>query len=159
MASTTFDEVAINDVISRIESLALTSGFFDQVNGHEPKSAPRTDTTFAVWVQSVIPIESSGLAITSCQFILNGRIYHQMLSKPYDRIDPRVTAATSFLIASLNGSFQLGGADGVRAIDILGMEGVKLSAAAGYVEIDRQMLRVMTITIPILINDVWTQSP
>lgn len=154
-----FDEVAINDVISRIESLAMQSGFFDAVNGHEPKSSPGTKTTFSVWVQAVNPIDSSGLNITSCQFILNGRIYHSMTSQPFDRIDPVVTAATSYLMAYLNNSFKLGGADNIRAIDILGMEGTKLSAAAGYVEIDRQMLRVMTLVIPIIINDVWPQSP
>lgn len=153
------DEVAINDVMSRIESLAMGSGFFDLVNGHEPKSSPGTNTTFSLWVQAVNPVESSGLNVTSCVFILNGRIYRSMMSQPFDRIDPNVTAATSYLIASLNQSFKLGGADGVRAIDILGMEGVKLSAAAGYVEIDRQMLRVMTLVIPVIINDVWTQSP
>lgn len=159
MTNTTFDEVAINDVISRIESLAMQSGFFDNVNGHEPKSAPRTDTTFAVWVQSVTPLTASGLANTSCLFTLNGRIYKSMMSKPYDRIDPAVTAATSYFMAQLNGSFQLGGQDGIRAIDVLGMYGTPLSAQAGYVEIDRQMLRVMTIVIPISINDVWPQSP
>lgn len=153
------DEVAINDVINRIESLAMSSGFFDTVNGHEPKSAPGTDVTFAVWVQSVMPLEASGLAATSCLFTLNGRIYKSMTSQPYDRIDPVMTAATSFFMASLNASFQLGGADNVRAIDLLGMYGTPLSAQAGYVEIDRQMLRVMTIVIPISINDVWTQSP
>lgn len=153
------DEVAINDVLNRIESLAMASGFFDAVNGHEPKSAPGTKTTFSLWVQNVNPVSSSGLNVTSCVFILNGRIYHSMMSQPFDRIDPNVTAATSFLMASLNQSFKLGGADNVRAIDILGMEGVSLSAAAGYVEIDRQMLRVMTLTIPIIINDVWPQSP
>lgn len=154
-----FDETAINDVLSRIESLALDSGYFDDVNGHEPKSSPGTKVTFAVWVQNIIPVESSGLAITSGLFILNGRIYMSMMRKPYEIIDPKITAAASYIIGRMNASFQLGGNDGVRAIDLLGMAGTKLSAAAGYVEIDRQMLRVMTITIPIIINDMWAQSP
>jgi hypothetical protein len=155
----TFDEQSINDVIDRIASFALVSGYFDEVNGAEPKSSPGTKVTFALWVQNIIPVNSSGLAITSGLFILNGRIYMSMLSKPYELIDPKITTATSYMMASMNTSFQLGGADGVRAIDILGMEGTKLSAQAGYVEIDRQMMRVMTITIPIIINDMWTQSP
>ena len=44
-------------------------------------------------------------------------------------------------------------------IDLLGAYGQKLSAQAGYITIDSHMYRIMTLTIPCVINDLWTQAP
>lgn len=155
-----FNEQAINQIFDSIVSMALQSGYFDSVNQHEPKSAPgQPGTTCSVWMQTLRPISSSGLASTSGLMILNIRLYTSMTQQPFDMIDPNVTAATSYLMGQLSAGFQLGGQAGVRAIDLLGAFGVPLAAQAGYVEIDRRMFRVMTLTVPVEVNDMWDQSP
>lgn len=152
-----FNDQAINDVISRIMSYALQSGRFDSVNGHEPKSAPGHNVTFALWAQSIRPARLSGLAATSLLVLFQGRIYVPFTQMPFDMIDPNVMAATTDLLGAMSGDFDFGGADNVREIDLLGANGVPLSAQAGYVEIDRRMYRIMTIAIPIVINDGFIQ--
>lgn len=157
-----FNDAAINQVIDKIVSYALASGRFDSVNGHEPKSAPGNGIVFAVWAQAIRPARLSGLAATSALVQFQGRIYIPFNQQPYDMIDPQVMAATTDLMSAFSGDFNFGGAANVRYVDLLGAEGANLgssglAALAGYVEIDRRMYRIMTITIPIVINDAFTQ--
>jgi hypothetical protein len=41
----------------------------------------------------------------------------------------------------------------------LGAYSSGLSAAAGYLNQDDDTFRVMTIQLPLVVNDVWTQTP
>jgi len=59
-------------------------------------------------------------------------------------------------MASYIGGFTLGGL--VRDVDVNGEFGTPLEAVYGYVAIDGAMYRVATITIPVIVNDVWTQN-
>lgn len=153
-----FNDAAINSVLDKIVSYALVSGRFDAVNQHEPKSAPGNQVTFAVWVQSIKPMpRASGLSATSGVILYTGRIYQNFRSQPFDMIDPTVTAACTDMMGTLSGDFNFGGVGGVRSLDLLGMYGPSLSAAAGYVEIDKTVYRVMTLQIPIIINDMFLQ--
>ncbi|MFD6619983.1 hypothetical protein ACFWFB_32600, partial [Streptomyces albidoflavus] len=53
-------------ILDGVESHAAASGWFERVNGHEPKSAPTTGgLTAAVWIDSIAPVLSSGLASTT----------------------------------------------------------------------------------------------
>jgi hypothetical protein len=152
-----FNDAAINEVIDKIISYALASGRFDSVNGHEPKSAPGNNVTFALWVQSINPARLSGQAATSIVVLFQGRVYIPFTQMPYDMIDPQVLAAVTDLMGTFSGDFDFGGVADVREVDLLGANGTKLSANAGYVEIDRRMYRIMTINIPIVINDAFVQ--
>lgn len=152
-----FNDAAINAVFDKVVSYGLGLGRFDSVNQHEPKSAPMSGITASIWVQSVRPARSSGQAMTSGVLLLNFRIYMNFVAQPFDMIDPAVTAATADIMGAFSGDFNFGGVAGVRAVDLLGMTGNALSAVAGYVEIDRKMFRVMTISIPIIINDMFAQ--
>lgn len=152
-----FNDQAINQVIDKIMSYALASGRFDSVNGHEPKSAPGNNIVFALWAQSLTPAKLSGLAATSLVVQFQGRIYVPFNQVPFDMIDPQVMAATTDLMGTLSGDFEFGAIADVRYVDLLGANGTKLSAAAGYVEIDKRMYRIMTLVIPIVINDAFTQ--
>lgn len=153
-----FNDAAISAVFNKIVSYALASGRFDSVNQHEPKSAPGSGLSCSIWVQNIRPITSSGLAMTSGVVEINARIYTSFISEPFDAIDPSVMAATSDIMGALSGDFSFGGSANVRCVDLLGMEGTALSSQAGYVELDRKMYRVMTILIPVIINDMWLQS-
>lgn len=85
------------------------------------------------------------------------RIYTSMLQEPVDAIDTRVLDACDVLLAALIGDFDLG-VTGVRYIDVHGSDGEELRATLGYLNQDSKLYRVMDIFVPILINDVYTES-
>jgi hypothetical protein len=137
-------------------SHAMQLGVFDSVNGHEPKSAPGSGVTCAVWVQNIRPIPlASGLDATSALVVLNQRVYIPMVAEPQDAIDPRVVGAVTALMQAYTEGFTLGGL--IRNVDLLGMYGVPMDAQAGYLEQDKKMFRVMTVTLPLVVNDAWNQ--
>jgi hypothetical protein len=148
----------INAIIDAISSSASALGLFERVNEHEPKNAPGNGLTCAIWAESLRPYASgSGLNSTTGLLTMNVRLYTSMTAEPYDLIDPNLLNATSSLINVYSGDFELGGQ--VKNVDLLGATGTPLSARAGYLEIDKKILRVMTITLPLVINDVWDQAP
>lgn len=145
-------------IIAAIESHAAASGWFEKVNGHEPKSAPATvGLSCAVWLDSIGPVRTSGLTITSGLMVFNIRLYTSMLSDPPDAIDPNMAAAVDALFTAYSGDFELGGL--VRDVDLFGANGTPMSARAGYLNQDGKLYRVMTITLPCVVNDLWTQAP
>lgn len=153
-----FDDAAIAVIFDKVVSYALATGRFDTVNQHEPKSTPGTGISCSVWVDSITPVRTSGLAATSGLVSLQARLYTSFNAQPYDMIDPNVLSATTDLMGALSGDFEFGQEASVREVDLLGTYGKGgLSAKAGYVEIDRHMMRVMTINIPIVINDMFLQ--
>jgi len=149
--------MALKELIGKAVDHALTLGVFERVNGYEPKSAPGSGLTAAIWSQEVSPVQSSGLASTSVRVELNTRIYSNMLAEPQDAVDPTMLDAVDLLCAAYSAGFTLGGA--VRKVDLLGSDGVALSAKAGYITQDGRIYRVMTITLPLIVNDLWTQTP
>lgn len=157
--SANFNDAAISGVFDKVVSYAMSTGRFDSVNQHEPKNAPGNGLTCSVWVQTIKPAKLSGLNATSGVVILYARIYTSFVAQPYDYIDPKITAATTDFMGALSGDFDFGGQFNTREVDLLGDNGVPLSAQAGYIEIDRRMFRVMTITVPIVINDMFAQAP
>src|SRR5580698_1110435 len=153
-----FNDAAINIVLDKVISYAMASGRFDNVNGHEPKNAPGAGVYCSVWVQTIFTMgKLSGLAASSGAIVLSVRVYTSFTQQPFDAIDPQITAAITDFMGSLTGDFEFGQEASVRNVDVLGQTGVKFQAQAGYVEIDRQVFRVMTLTVPIIINDMFTQ--
>src|SRR5258706_3742586 len=151
-----FDAAAVRGLFDQVQSHAMTLGLLDMVTGHEPKSAPGNGLWCAIWVQDISPMGSiSGLNATSGRVTLNVRCGKSFISSPEDGIDPDILTAVTTLMGDYSGAFTLGGT--VRNIDLLGQSGESLSAQAGYVTVDQKMYRVMEITLPILINDLWTQ--
>ena len=98
----------------------------------------------------------SGLDATTVRAVFTVRIYMNMIQEPQDEIDINILDATDKLMEAYTGDFTLGGA--VRNIDLLGAGGPGLSANAGYIEIDKRIYRAMTITVPVVVNDVWSQE-
>ena len=153
-----FNQAAVNDLVARLESIAMVANVFRTVNFHEPKSAPGTGLRLAIWCQSIEPIaKASGLASTSGYVVCSARVYGNMLAKPEDEIDPRIMTAMTTLIGAYSADFTLGGT--IRNLDLLGAYGQKLAAQAGYVAIGSHMYRQMTLTVPCVIDDLWTQAP
>ncbi len=147
------DAVAI---LNQVVAHAQETGYFGRVIRHEPKNAPGNGLTCAVWVQNLAPASRSGLAATSVVLTLSVRVYDGMLREPQDDIDVQILLAVQDLMNAYSGDFDLGGT--VSNVDLLGEEGTKMSAQAGYLNIDNKLYRAMIITLPIIVNDVWTQS-
>lgn len=149
--------LATRDIIDAACSHALSLGEFDQVNGHEPKRAPGNGLSASVWAQSLRPIQArSGLASTSALLVLNIRAMTSMLAEPQDGIDPALVGAVDALLRAYSGDFELGGL--VANVDLLGAYGPGLSAEAGYLNQDQQLYRVVVITLPLVVNDLWSQA-
>lgn len=143
-------------ILDTLVSHAMELGVFERVNTHEPKNAPGHGMTVALWCNAIDPIQSSGLDSTSARLTFNLRIYQSMLSEPQDAIDPNVIDATDQLMTAYSGDFDLGG--DARHVDLLGAYGKPLSALAGYIAQSDKIYRIMDITIPVVINDVWEQT-
>lgn len=157
---TTFDPQAIVDTLV---SHAMALGAFEVVNGHEPESAPGHGLTAAVWADYLGPAPSgSGLAATTGLLIMNVRVYSSLRAEPAD-IDPNVLRAVWSLIAAYSGDFTLGiideDGDPAAWVDLLGQTRTRLEARAGYLTQDANTYRVMTLTLPIVIVDLWDQAP
>lgn len=151
--------MAINSsgIRSRITSHAQADGRFGQVLKHEPVSGPGSGLTYAVWVTDLAPVPtSSGLASTTARLELAGRIYTPADTEPMDDTDDLVVGATDTLMTAYSGGFKLG--DSVRCIDLLGAYGAALRARYGYLPIDSTTYRIATMTIPIIVNNAWTQE-
>lgn len=152
------DGADIKETFNILRSHAMSSGWFDLVNGHEPKSPPGNGLTAAVWIQDIYPVRTSGLSMTSARVIYLVRIYANMMQDPEDAIDPNLADAAMYLMGQYSRDFELG--DEAREIDLLGASGESLHAEAGYLEMDKSTtFRVMTIKVPVIYNDVWEQSP
>lgn len=144
-------------IVDAAQSHAMASGHFEQVNGHEPKNAPAAGgLTAAVWADQVVTVRSSGLASASVLVVLNVRIYSSAQSEPLDAIDPTMLAAVDTLCAAYVDDFTLGGI--VRQVDVLGQHGAPLGARAGYISQSGATLRVMTINLPLIVNDLWEEA-
>lgn len=152
-----FNQSAVNGLFSAVQSQIQTLGMFQTVNTHEPKSAPQTQLHCSIWVESISPIgRASGLSSTSGVVTFSVRMYKNMLSKPEDEIDPALTTALTTVLNAFSGAFTLGGT--VRDIDLLGMYGRAMEAQAGYVSVDNKMFRQFTVTLPVVVNDLWAQE-
>jgi len=147
----------VSAIFDAIVSHAMTTGLFERVNTHEPRNAPGNGLTCAVWAQSINPaLGGSGLASTSGLIGFVVQIYCSMNTEPLDSVDATVIAAVDALMTDYSGDFELGG--NVRNIDLLGQYGKPLSMEAGYLEIDETLYRIMTIALPVVVNDLWNQE-
>lgn len=154
--TTDLQNTIMGDTLDAVISVAQSLGVFAAVNGHEPKAAPGTRITAAVWVQALRPAPAqSGLQETTGLLVLNVRIYQNFRSQPEDAIDPEVTRAAALLMGAYLEDLTLDGV--VWTIDPHGMAGTQAEIEAGYIEQDGAMFRTMTLTLPILIDGLWPQ--
>lgn len=148
--------IGIAGVLNSLSSHASSLGFFENVLTHEPKSAP-TGPACAIFVSQIAPFkERSGLTSISVVLVLTVRLYANMLQDPQDDIDRDIVVAADALMTAYAGDFDLG--DENREIDLLGISTPGVGLEAGYLTQDSTLFRVMDITVPVIINDVWTEA-
>ena len=148
----------VASIVDAAETHLLASGWFDSVNRHEPKRAPGKGITAAVWLTEVIPVASrSGLNRTTGRVELRIRLYLPMLREPLDMIDPDALRIVDALMAAYSGGFTLDGT--VSHVDLLGETGTPLQARSGYLRQDNVLYRVVDVWLPLVVNDLWEQTP
>ena len=155
----TASEAWVDALFNAVISDAAACGWFDRVNGAEPMSAPGHGLTAAVWIQAgPLPVGTeSGLDKSSGVLLFHVRIYTPLTAAARDEIDPRVTKAVSALFRRWHDDYDFDLNPMVRNVDVYGQAGRGgLDSRAGYVEVSGQMCRVMTITLPVIVNDIWT---
>lgn len=142
---------------SALESEALALGVFDRVMTHEPKSKPGNGISLVLWAARIEPSRvASGLAAVSTLIVWNARAMIPMLREPEDTIDTDLAAAGCAYIEALAGGYTLGGI--VRDVDVFGeSNGTMLAGTMGYLNQDNVLYRVFTITIPMIVNDSFTE--
>lgn len=146
----------LSDLTDHIVSHAASTGYFERINRHEPKNAPGYGLSAAVWVDRVTPVKTSGLASTAIKVVFNVRLFSNMIAEPQDSIDANLTDALNALLSAYSGDFTFDGT--VMEVDLLGAYGDALQAKAGYLEQDKKIFRVFTITVPVILDNVWSQT-
>lgn len=143
-------------IVAAVESHALSLGVFERVLTSEPKNAPGNGASCAIWLEQIGPIAAaSGLISVSTRLVMTARVLKPFLEQPYGQIDTDMLTAVDALMRAYSGGFTLGGL--VRNVDLLGQHGVALAGKAGYVQIDKSVFRIMDITLPLIINDLWDE--
>lgn len=149
-----FDYQALTDAVA---SHAGTTGEFDTVNTHEPKSKPGNGMTCSIWVSEIAPVSSSGLNAVSGLVEMTMRVQTPFKQMPEDQIDSLLMRATSALMASFAASFTLAGI--VRNVDLIGQHSQGQRAKAGYVNQDGTVYRLMDVSLPLIVNDLYPEVP
>jgi hypothetical protein len=148
---TNFTAAQCTELFQAIQSYAEQLGIFQATDLHEPWNTPGNRLYCSITLGTVRPVTSSGLNSVSGQVTLMVHIWSSGLQKPLDNIDPEVLAATCSLMAAFAGGFTLSGT--VRNIDLFGM-----SAEPMWSESEGKPLRVVAITLPIVVNDLFAES-
>ncbi|MBO3751532.1 hypothetical protein J5X84_36130 [Streptosporangiaceae bacterium NEAU-GS5] len=139
-------------------SHALTLGVFDRVNTHEPlKNAPGNGITCSMWLGPGLPFNRrSGLASTTVRLMFVARLQTAGLQLNPDDVDMNLLDALDVLYTAYHGDFTLGA---LGQIDLLGSAGIPLSWDTGWIVQDGKQFRAYLLSIPVLVDDVWEQTP
>jgi len=152
MAFAKSDAVALFD---GMRSLLMTLGVFDHVGTQEPLNAPGKGINVAVTLGPVTTAPS-GLASTSLRIEFRAKIFHTLLTRPLDPVDPEVLWAAVALIGAWSSAFTLSAfttAGLVRNLDLLAA-----TAAPAYLIQDGKEFRVIEVTMPVIVNDAFDQE-
>lgn len=154
--------LGIRTIRDALVSHALTLGRFDAVNAAAPEAIPGTGVYCAFEFDRLTPARSSGLSSTSMIVAFAASIFASLNQEPADDIDALVVEAADALIAEYVGDFTLGGL--VRCVDVRGSEaagggGGGLTARGGYARVGDVNTRVVTVNVPMVVNDLYDEAP
>lgn len=144
----------LDGLVDAVASWASRTGAFGPVTPEEPTTGPTGSGLAAgVWEHGMRPARSSGLAAVSFRVTLMLRALISVRVEGRDKIMRRATDA---FMVSLLGDLSLGGL--VRKVDVFGAEGQALEVARGYVGSGEITYRSTTITIPVIVNDLYSEA-
>jgi hypothetical protein len=151
------DGTTLTSIQDGLVSHSQALGVFDTVEDHAPATVPGAGI-WCIW-EVTVPFAhaSSGLASTSAVLTWVATILAPLTTEPGGDIERDVLRAADALIRSLIGDFDLGGL--VRYVDVRGSEGTPLRADAGYASVNGVRLRVVTVVVPLIVNDLYDETP
>jgi len=149
---TNFNTAAATALFDALQSYGQKLALFQNVDTHEPANAPGVRLYCSITLASIKSEGAySGLNSVSGTITFTVRIWSAALQRPLDSIDPEVLGAASAYMGALAGGFTLGGT--IRNIDLFAM-----SAQAAYADFQDKQFRVIEITVPAVIDDLWTEE-
>ena len=141
---------AMKSTIDIAVSKLMAMGQFGDVLDHEPKNAPASGYTAAAWMVGASPAPTaSGLGTVTMVYVLNIRLYRNMLEEPAD--DKGLLERADQIYDDFLGDFDLGST--VRNVDVFGEQGDAMTATTGYVEVGGTMYRIIDIVLPVVVNN------
>lgn len=146
-------------LIDALISHALSLGHFQSVNSVDIGSTPvNSDLTAVIYPRRIRALAGgSGLASTSVGIDFTMRLIQAMNVDPFGSIDVQMIAAADALMNAYSEDFTLG--DRIAYVDLLGQHGAALESDSGFMKLgDDQSFRIVDITIPCIISDVWNQA-
>lgn len=146
-------------LIDAVASYAERTGEFENpVPTHEPKAKPGNGMTCSVFVDGTKPVAAaSGLNSVSALIVMTVRIQTPFLQEPTDQIDGNLLRAGAAVMALFIGGFTLGRI--VRNVDIFGAHGQEMQSRLGYITQDNTVYRINEITLPLVVNDLFSEAP
>lgn len=154
----TLPKTRILELIGAVQSDAMSIGHYASVVGAEPLGAAGIEgLMLAVWVDGMAVLPGRGLNSVSVRLELFTRTYGAALVEYRDDIDPTMMAAVADLFGMFVGGFMLDGF--VAFVDLKGQYGEPLTARAGHLTLDRKIFRTYDIMVPLIVDDIWTESP
>lgn len=152
-------EAGTTKVINAVRSHAQRTALFAQEAGHEPARAAGRGLSTMVVVQDLAPVRGqSGLDSTTMRLGLAVRVLLPMQRGAGDEVDPTIVGAVDALMAAYTAGFTLDGL--IKQVDVYGSAGGEgLRATFGYLDMQGGTYRFGEITLPLLINDVYDQTP
>lgn len=153
MATSFFDGDDVNALYAALESHAKLLNIFARVNTHDSENAPGTGLSCSILLGPIAgdgKLSGQGSVSGTITFLV--MVWNPLMQRPLEGVDPAVLTAVSTLLNEYSGNFTLGGT--VRNIDLL-----NLRADPVYVNQEGTEFRVMQVTVPIAINDLWVMSP
>jgi Domain of unknown function (DUF4082)/PKD domain len=145
-------------LIGALANHAARLGVFSSIVNHEPVSSPGNGVTAAIWCGPTYPARgASGLNSTSVVVVGFIRLYRPMGTVDQDALELGILKAKTALWKAYSGDFTLGGL--VRHIDLLGQYGMAFRDDPAYQTWDSTQYRVVTLTVPMVVNDVVAQIP
>jgi hypothetical protein len=132
-------------------------GNFERVAAHEFASAPGNGLSYGLWVSNAMPVPAlSGLTTTTFLVTVTGRIYYPG-TEASDGVDVQVMAGADALMAAYTGDFELGGL--VEQVDLMGAYGQQpLGVTFRWAEWNESLYRIATITLPLVVTDLYAQA-
>jgi hypothetical protein len=151
--------VNLAGLLDALTSHVKTTVKAESVTQYEPEAAPAgKGLSVAVWVGSIRPVRGgSGLDSTTLRAEFVVRLYFPLGVRSQETADRALIGAVDDLGAVISGDFTLGNT--VMNVDLLGQYGDGVGGTAGYSVVDGAEYRVFTLLVPLILSDMWPQSP
>lgn len=149
--------LSIDAITTALGDHAATLGVFETVSGHEVKNPPTSGVSAEIFIANFELVPGrSGLAVASTKLLYTVRLRTSFNTKPADAADSNLMRAVDALMTAYCGDFDLEGL--ITAVDLLGAAGTAISGRSGYIDQAGKLDRIVEITLPLIVDDVWTEA-